>query len=378
MDSKDIKIVISLISSALSIPCSFPEISKEDVSNIECVAAKQSIIPIVTIGMKNAGFSNVLTESMIKRESKDIFDYTQRVSSLKEISDVFEKENIPYIPLKGSVLRDLYPQPWMRTCSDIDVLIHEDDLNKAIDVLNSQSSFKYYDRKHHDAHFVNDRVHLELHYSLLSRIDTLDSVLKDPWKYSVQLDGTNQFAFTPEFQVFYITSHIAKHFFDRGGVGIRPLLDLLVLRLNTEFNEKIVKSLCEDAGVLGFYSTCNKLLNVWFYGDSHNDVSKLLEDVVFSGGVFGSEQTRIVSNKRKDSGSHYVISRLFKSGEELKRYYPRCGRYPILIPFYQVVRWCHLIFKKKPQEYLSEFEQASLVDSKEIEKYDKLMKGMGL
>ena len=371
-------IIISLISSAFNFPGSFPEITKEDVFSIENIATKQSIIPIITIGMKNAGFSNLLSESMVKKESKAVFDYTQRVSSLKEISDVFEKEHIPYIPLKGSVLRDLYPQPWMRTSSDIDVLIHEYDLDKAIVTLNSQSSFNYYVHKHHDAHFVNDRVHLELHFSLLTRFENLDSVLKDPWKYAVQIDETNRFSFTPEFQIFYITSHAAKHFLDKGGIGIRPLLDLLVLRLNSEFDDTAVKLLCENAGILGFYNTCIKLINVWFYGDSYDDISSLFEEIVFAGGIFGSEQTRILSNKRKDSGSNYVISRVFKSGDELKRYYPQCRKYPFLIPFYQVVRWFRLLFTKKPKVYLSEFEQAHFVDSSEVEKYDKLMKGMGL
>ena len=42
---------------------------------------------------------------------------------LKSITDVFETEGIHFLPLKGSVIRNLYPETWMRTSADIDLLV---------------------------------------------------------------------------------------------------------------------------------------------------------------------------------------------------------------------------------------------------------------
>jgi hypothetical protein len=41
---------------------------------------------------------------------------------------VLEKAKIPHIPLKGSVLRKLYKEPWLRTSCDIDILVQEETL----------------------------------------------------------------------------------------------------------------------------------------------------------------------------------------------------------------------------------------------------------
>ena len=55
-----------------------------------------------------------------------------------ECCNALEKAQIPFVPLKGSVIRKYYPEAWMRTSSDIDVLVHKEDVEKTTD--NSQQS----------------------------------------------------------------------------------------------------------------------------------------------------------------------------------------------------------------------------------------------
>ena len=50
--------------------------------------------------------------------------YQQQTYEFKRICDLFEANAIPYIPLKGAVIRELYPEPWMRSSCDIDILVH--------------------------------------------------------------------------------------------------------------------------------------------------------------------------------------------------------------------------------------------------------------
>lgn len=54
---------------------------------------------------------------------------------LEQIGKTLEKANIPFILLKGSVIRKYYPESWMRTSCDIDILVNELDLNSAIRLL---------------------------------------------------------------------------------------------------------------------------------------------------------------------------------------------------------------------------------------------------
>lgn len=370
--------IVSVLNAAFGIQSINVNIKDGDMPFLIPVFTRQKILPILTFGLKNMGLSNLLTDELKKSEARAIFDYTQRKSALNDIADAFKYESVAYIPLKGSYICDLYPEPWMRTSSDIDVLVHEDDLNIAIKLLEEHTYFNFMKKAQHDVSFKNKHVHLELHFSLLSAVDKLNSVLSEPWKYTYEIEDSCRYNFTNEFNIFYIVAHAAKHFIRGGGMGIRPIIDIYFLRTKTTYDEITVKQLCDKAGILGFYNTCCSLISVWFDHGKHNEISECFEDLVLSGGVFGSQHVSILLNKRHNSGNDYFKHRIFMSSDDIKYHYPQCRKYPFLIPCYQVVRWTHLLKKDKTKQYLSEIKQANSIDQSEVEKYDCLLKSMGL
>lgn len=70
------------------------------------------------------------------------------------------------IPLKGAVLRYIYPAPELRTSSDIDVLVKEEDLESAVAAIENATDFKMLRKAYHDISMVNSQVHLELHFTI--------------------------------------------------------------------------------------------------------------------------------------------------------------------------------------------------------------------
>ena len=52
---------------------------------------------------------------------------------------IFNKNNIPVIVLKGLVVRDLFPNPTLRTMCDADILVKEKDLENVIQMKNYYS-----------------------------------------------------------------------------------------------------------------------------------------------------------------------------------------------------------------------------------------------
>lgn len=378
MDDKTRSILIASIRAALDNRMSGIAIDEADIIPVISIAKKQAIMPVLLAGLKNLGYGFLISKDLDKLEAKSSFDYIQRKESLREISQALDAASIDYIPLKGAALRDLYPNPCMRTSSDIDVLVRENDLDSAIEALEKHTSFKYYMKGHHDAHLVNQRLHLELHFSLLTNLDELDSVLQKSWENAHKTEVGSCYAFSPEYQLFYITAHAAKHFIKEGGVGIRPLLDIWILRTKTQYAENHVRALCEEAGIRGFYDMCCDLLSVWFKDRSHTEITNDFEDIVFSGGVFGSDHVKIVAHERKYSGTKYVVRRVFKSSKDIKEIYPVCERHPCLVPFYQAVRWTQLFKGSKRIAVRKELKEARELDPAEVEKYDRLMKTMGL
>ena len=65
-----------------------------------------------------------------------VYRYEQIQYELEQICETLNEANIPFIPLKGSVIRSLYPEPWMRTSCDIDIFVDESaDLEQALSII---------------------------------------------------------------------------------------------------------------------------------------------------------------------------------------------------------------------------------------------------
>ena len=52
---------------------------------------------------------------------------------LENVMAHFEKEGIDYVPLKGWIIKNLYPKPDMRSMCDVDILIRDEDKKKIFD-----------------------------------------------------------------------------------------------------------------------------------------------------------------------------------------------------------------------------------------------------
>ena len=103
---------------------------------------------------------------------------------LTKLCGALEQAEIPFIPLKCSVLRQYYPEPWMRTSCDIDVLVHEENLKRTISYLTEHLGYSYESQSSHDVSlFSKNRNHIELHYDILGDnvIDSVETVLKTIW-----------------------------------------------------------------------------------------------------------------------------------------------------------------------------------------------------
>lgn len=95
-----------------------------------------------------------------------------------ELLQALEQIGIPAIPLKGAVLAaHYYPDPLQRPMADLDILIHQKDLKRTVEVV-YQLGYEFYSRSAEDEVFVRgtrqknvwaaDNVHpLEVHYTLL-------------------------------------------------------------------------------------------------------------------------------------------------------------------------------------------------------------------
>lgn len=273
--------------------------------------------------------------------------YQQQNYQLIRIKECFQKNSIAFVPLKGSIIRDHYPQPWMRTSCDIDILVHEEDLNKASKALESIGFITDGTRNYHDVSFFSGNVHLELHFSICENNKQLDIVLKDVWKNIEQYDGY-EYRESSDFFMFHHIAHMAYHFLS-GGCGIRPVLDLWVLRQKYKFDETKLLELLNKCNLISFYNHICHLSNVWLGEEQHDETTLMMEQYILKGGVFGTMDNSVVSGiaKHKGNKTKYKLSMVFLPYENMCVIYPSLRKRKILLPFYYIHRIFTKTFSKK-------------------------------
>ena len=277
-----------------------------------------------------------------------VYSQEKMSETYREICAVLEDEEIAYIPLKGAVVRGLYPEPWMRVSGDIDILVKEKDKQSAINAILKCGGYKLKKESIYDVSFVSPNgTLLELHYRLFSDKKRSDKI-KNVWA-SASRDGVSEYRYKLSDDIFcyYHLLHMAKHF-ENGGCGIRAFVDLRLIEQSYSFDCDEVKKLLKKSGLSVFSRYVRRLCAVWFEGQEHNEKTVQMEKYILDGGVFGTEKTKIISRQQRMGGKRqYFLSKIFVPYSLLKYLYPALEKYPFLFPFYQVHRWFSFLFGKR-------------------------------
>ena len=319
-----------------------------------------------------------LKEKFAKEQYLAVYRYENIKYETERICSLFDEEKIPYIKLKGAVIRELYPEPWMRTSCDIDILVHEEDLDRAIEALIGKLSYrKDGEKKYHDVWLYSESgVHLELHFNIKETIHQLDRVLDRVWEYAEDAKDS-QLVLTDEFLIYHVIAHTAYHFVG-GGCGIRPFADIYFLRKKLEYNENTVLELCRESGIEEFYSSANALTSAWFEGDEKNALTSEMEEYILGGGVYGSESSKIAAKRESKGGKvKYAVSRIFAPYEILKQRYPKL-KSRAMIPVYQVKRWFDVVYEGRAKNAARELKINNDLSQDKIESVQKLMRELRL
>lgn len=158
----------------------------------------------------NKKYKEILREKLIAA-----YRDTQRTSFYEKVSIILNQNGISYVPMKGIIISPLYPESWMRTSCDLDILVHKEDLKRASDIFIVNGFIPAKIMNHHDISLFQDKNHLELHFSICENNEQLDKLLKDVWDYT---DKVGEYAFREnnEYFAFHHIAHMASHFL-RGG-----------------------------------------------------------------------------------------------------------------------------------------------------------------
>lgn len=310
-----------------------------------------------------------------------LYRYENLQFALGEIGRVLSAAQVAFMPLKGSVIRAFYKTPWHRSSCDIDVLVHEEDLDRACEALAREAGYRIEGNKNfHDIHLYSPAgIHLELHFSILSGNEKYDAVLSKVWEYS-EKNANESFHFeqSKAFFFFHHIAHMAYHF-SSGGCGIKPFLDLCVMEKYMGCDREGAAPLLAQAGLSRFAEEAVRLARAWFLGGARGALSQKMERYLLLGGVYGTVENKVLMHQNKKGGRlRYALSRIFLSRRSLARIYPVLERHPWLLPVMQVRRWFRLLFSDGLKRGVRELSVNREITAEQAGAADRFMQELGL
>lgn len=362
-------------------PAFYAALTEEERVELYRVSKKHDLAHLVGNALINNGLieEGKLKEAYRQEVYTAIYRYERILFETEELRRILNGERIPFVPLKGAVIRQYYPEPWLRTSCDIDILVHEEDLDRAVTALKEKSEYTTDEKKNfHDVSLYSPSgMHLELHYNIKETKENLDELLGRAWEFAVP-KNCYEYAFTDEFFLYHVLAHASYHF-TGGGCGTRPFIDLFLLKKRLPYDADKLSAMLTEAGIKRFAEEAEKLSEIWFGDGEHDEVTQAMEKFVLSGGVYGNSVNHAAVKQVEKKGKvRHILSRIWMPYESLVFRYPNLKGKRILQPFFEIKRWFSLFKRSVWKRSVGELKTNAAMDKETVNETEKLMDSLGL
>ena len=310
------------------------------------IARRHKIEVMFYYGALNCGFGQdePLMQELFTLVCGNIAANEQQIYSVKEIFSAFDEQEIDYLPLKGVLLKNIYPKPEMRSMGDADILIKTQQYDKIKPIM-VKLGYKKVTESYHEFISKKNNINIELHKRLIPSYNKdYYSYFGDGWSLAKLKNGTS-YSMTDEDQLIYLFTHFAKHYRD-AGIGIKHMTDLWVYRKSKPLlDEKYIKKELTALQLYGFYVNIINTLAVWFDGIEGDEKTDFITDVIFNSGVYGTRDKHAISDAVKISRStnkvktRKLFKLIFPAYQVMGIKYPLLKKAPFLLP----IMWIHRI-----------------------------------
>ncbi len=296
---------------------------------------------------EEAQYMELLSSENKKSVRKNLLLDTERANILAFMED----NAIWYMPLKGVLLKELYPKLGLRQMSDNDILFDECRREAVRDRFVERGyTVKSYGTGNHDVYLKEPIYNYEMHISLFgnSHSSELQSYYNDIKARLVKDEGNGYgYHFTDEDFYIYFLAHGFKHF-EHGGTGLRFLLDMYVYleHKSDGLDFDYIQKELETLGICGFEKNCRELISEMFTDISAFDIEKLTTErkelllYLISSGTYGTLTHRVQKGVDKQGKFNYMLDRFFPGTTVLGAYHP-IFKHKCLMP----IGWVYRAFK---------------------------------
>ena len=351
------------------------------------IVMKHHMLPLVYTGACYCGIDREsdTMQKMLMSYYQLLMKSEGQMQAIRQICTAFDDHGIDYMPVKGCILKDLYPTAELRSMGDADILIRMEQYPQIIPIMEALG-FQAIKESDHELVWKSPNLYLELHKRLIPSYNRdFFAYFGDGWKLAVRKEGT-RFSMTSEDEMIFLFTHFAKHFRD-GGIGCRYVLDLWVFRrANPNMDEGYIKEELCKLQLYEFYRNILQLIDVWFEGAATDEKMDAMTEYIFASGSWGSVASRTISNAvRREAEENgrinakwdYFKTYAFPGVQVLKFKYPILQKAPWMLPLVWVYRpFYKLIFERRSME--RRVAQGQAIGTQDVDDRERMLRYMGL
>ncbi len=259
-------------------------------------------------------------------------------AELENISRLFSKNEIPFMLLKGFLIKTLYKNPALREMTDIDIFVGRENFEKAANLIKGLGYQLELSLEVHDSFKKPPFLEIELHKIL--HLDMKDYTIAD--SLPSENNPYHRLMTEEDFLVFLL--HHAKKHDETGGAGIRTVFDFYLIFKNKEYDEAQLLARLEKENLADFYKRLKSLIDFWFFGGEAGAELLDFEIYTVTGGTYGNLENAYLKKAREKGRIGLFFERLFPPYRLISSRYPILKKWPILLPVFYLVRIVSSLF----------------------------------
>ncbi len=300
---------------------------------------------------ENAPVLDAFAKARARSVRKNILLDTERETIISHL----EEKGIWYMPLKGAILKDMYPKLGLRQMSDNDILFDGEYREYIRDYfIGLGYTVEHYDEGFHDVYHKQPIYNYEMHVELYGeKWVELQDYYKNVKDRLIKDEGNGfGYHFTDEDFYIFLALHAYKHFALSESIGARHLIDIFVyLSKKPDLDFAYIEKELGKLDVWEFDCGCRKLVNEIFDNIESFDITTLSDDMrrllqAFMLNMFNiSGEGRVEHGIRKKGKFGYLMSRIFPGVEFMETYKPFFARW-WLLPLGWIYRAFDILFNR--------------------------------
>lgn len=299
------------------------------------------------------------------------------------IKKSLSSQNIPFLSLKGPLIRKLYPSPEMRTMADLDIIVPKKDLKRIKSLMATLGYEMAHQGGNHDVYHKEPFMNVEMHRNMIDESYELSKYYINIWdKVIPKEDGSTEQILSNEDTYLFIVAHSAKHY-GAGGTGVRSVCDTyFYLKCFNNLDQSYIQTELSKLHLTQYEHHLRNLAFGWFDKEPLEKEDIIMGDYLLHSGVYGVQRNSVISALALESQIEslryrkikYLWKRAFPPFKNMKSIFPILGYLPILLPFFYLYRLAKGLFTGKVMSQTSELKH---IKEKDVKSHQEIKEKTG-